>query len=61
MTRPIDPAHDLVALLVTLTRAEAAGAADRLRSIAELPAPDLPSLRARDRLVAWAEVLDTAR
>ena len=60
MTRPIDPAHDLADLLATVTPAEVAGAADRLRLIADLPDVVSSDRRARGRLVIWADVLDAA-
>ncbi len=60
MTRPLHPGYDLADLLATVTADQAHDAADRLRSIAELDAGDLPNLRARARLLAWADALDAA-
>ena len=60
MTRPIDPAHDLADLLATVTPTEAAGAADRLPLIAELPDVVPSDRRARARIVTWAAALDAA-
>lgn len=57
---PLDTAADLTDLLTTVTPAEAAAAAALLRLVAELDAPDPPNMRARDRLLGWADALETA-
>lgn len=60
MTRPLHPAYDLADLLATTTGDQARTAATCLRNIAELDATDLPNLRTRARLLAWADALDAA-
>jgi len=57
MTETTHPGHDLADLSDTITPHEAAAAAERLRAIADSPAPDRTSLR-RGRLLAWADALE---
>ena len=59
-TRPLHPGYDLADLLATMTADQIHDAADRLRTIAALPAETAPDIRARDRLLAWADALDAA-
>jgi len=49
---------DLTALIETATPAEARAAAERLRAIAALPAPDAASRAARKHALRWAASLD---
>lgn len=57
---PLDTAADLADMLATVTPAEAHAAAALLRLVAELDAPGPPNMRARDRLLRWADALENA-
>lgn len=57
MTEPTHSGHDLADLSDTIAPREAAAAAQRLRGIADTPAPDRTSRR-RGRLLAWADALE---